>query len=507
MDRTYRKFLRSGMDLSCLGVERRDDNTPYFCTPKGASVFGWAGMDGIHFCFIRGFGDTVFAVSPENHAPDYVHPVAKDFADFLRLLLACKDAAAAEQAWMWSETEFEAFVKDVPPSEEQREVLSEIAEKTGLAPMERPWAYIRRLQEAFDYTGLRYSEELCGYGMDPAEKPAPPEWKVFFEGGFFGRCGRERAGTETAIRREFDWAGCRWSVPAAYSCAKGIVIDFCMRIETADIRRFMEKWDLGAGKDPYECFMQEQILQMESENPLAPDFWPVLRVNGKTAEASQGSTVCFNPCTDGNEEQGPEAEWVMSRYGLDPSCGWVIFRNAFPWPGRRRLEIETLAVSMEQRERLVPGPHFTAGAEGDTFSFKGPDGGTEYTLTVRKLEPRTLGAECLGQDGKGFPSHCIAMEYSVSPELEGSVTVCDCGESGRMYAAAGFDGNAASETAAVSGFIGGADGPSAAVVRSCEENGVKTAYSALRFEPVTESVDWRITFAVKPCDNAEFTLI
>ena len=43
----------------------------------------------------------VFAVSPMNSAPDFVHPLSKDFADFLRLLLACGDVAALEQAWMW----------------------------------------------------------------------------------------------------------------------------------------------------------------------------------------------------------------------------------------------------------------------------------------------------------------------------------------------------------------------------------------------------------------------
>ena len=40
MDGTYRKFLESGLDLTALGVERRADNAPYFCTPKGANIFG-----------------------------------------------------------------------------------------------------------------------------------------------------------------------------------------------------------------------------------------------------------------------------------------------------------------------------------------------------------------------------------------------------------------------------------------------------------------------------------
>ena len=63
MDKTFEKFLRSGIDLSLIGIERREDNASYFCTPKGASIFGWAGVDGIHYCFVRGFGGMVFAVS------------------------------------------------------------------------------------------------------------------------------------------------------------------------------------------------------------------------------------------------------------------------------------------------------------------------------------------------------------------------------------------------------------------------------------------------------------
>ena len=64
MDKTFEKFLRSGIDLSLIGIERREDNASYFCTPKGASIFGWAGVDGIHYCFVRGFGGMVFALTP-----------------------------------------------------------------------------------------------------------------------------------------------------------------------------------------------------------------------------------------------------------------------------------------------------------------------------------------------------------------------------------------------------------------------------------------------------------
>ena len=52
MKLTYLKFLKYGIDLAPLGLEQRAGDETYFCTPKGAKVIGWAGVDGIHFCFI-----------------------------------------------------------------------------------------------------------------------------------------------------------------------------------------------------------------------------------------------------------------------------------------------------------------------------------------------------------------------------------------------------------------------------------------------------------------------
>ena len=139
MDKTYEKFLRSGMDLAAVGIECCRENTQYFCTPKGASVFGWAGTDGIHFCFIRGFGGMVFSVNPMNESQRYVHPLAKDFSDFLRLLLACGNEAALEQAWRWSREEFEAFLLKNPAAGEGEKTLKELAKAMKLTPMEQPW--------------------------------------------------------------------------------------------------------------------------------------------------------------------------------------------------------------------------------------------------------------------------------------------------------------------------------------------------------------------------------
>ena len=73
---TDRQFLKAQIDLEPLGLIMDGPFEAYFCTPKGARIFARSGVDGIHFCFVRGFGETVFAVSPMNGRENCVHPVA-----------------------------------------------------------------------------------------------------------------------------------------------------------------------------------------------------------------------------------------------------------------------------------------------------------------------------------------------------------------------------------------------------------------------------------------------
>mgnify|MGYP007079133044 CR=1 FL=1 len=191
----YQKFLRRHLDLSSLSVMRREDNDPYFCTPKGASIFGWAGVDGIHFCFVRGFGETVFAVSPMNGGRDCVHVIARDFSDFLRLLLATGDSAALEQAWQWDEAQFDAFLAENPPTDEQKAVLSQISTVFSLTPMERPWQYLRKLQAEFDLSKLKFTEDFYDPEMNGDAPEQKTDWKVYFDGSFWGHHGASaRAG-------------------------------------------------------------------------------------------------------------------------------------------------------------------------------------------------------------------------------------------------------------------------------------------------------------------------
>ena len=223
---TYEEFARLGVPLAPLGLGE-PDGVEYFCTPRGARIIGRAGVDGIHCCFVQGFGEMVFTVSPMN-AGDYVHPAAANFEDFLRLLLACGGFAAIEQAHAWDEERFRAFLMEDAPEGERLAALGELRQKTGLEPMPEPFRYIKELQAGFDYSSIPYSEEFCSRNAEPAATAAAQDWKVTWDGGIWHP--RGRAGRELIVGRNFDWDGVRVDVPAAYMCGKGLVLDLCMSV-------------------------------------------------------------------------------------------------------------------------------------------------------------------------------------------------------------------------------------------------------------------------------------
>lgn len=510
MDKTFQKLLRSGIDLSPVGVERREDNIRYFCTPKGASTFGWAGVDGIHFCFIRGFGGMIFAVSPMNSAPNHIHLLAKNFEDFLRLLLSCGDVAALEQAWMWDEVQFNAFLQENPPTPEQQECLSELVKRLHLRPMEHPWAYLKELQTSFDLSQIKYTEDYYDVEMNSAAKPAAPEWKVYFEGNFWGYSGRDHAGTEIQLNKHFDWAGHHWIIPSVYSCSKGLVIDFCMRTEIEDIRSFRNKWNLDPHNDSCDHFTPEQLLLMESENPLDLDFLPQLKLNGKTMQPSHSCSMTCEPCF--TEGMIPESEerWALEHYELDSSYGWMIRRWAFPWASKRRPQIKSLSLTISPLPCRVPGPHFTVHAPGDFFTFSHPVDKTEYTLTVQKLEPQTISQNISDHDLWLYPTHFTAMSYTLSPTSESIIHICDCAESDKPVKITPTADPFAPETqngVACIGIIGGADGPTYIMIGGSPQENCQTAYSSLHFKPVEDDIEWRIEFSISQFEDKQIELI
>lgn len=474
MKLTYQQFLKREIDLVPLGFERRQVNCAYFCTPKGARILGASGVDGVHFCFVRGFGETVFAVSPMNVPGEYVHPVAKTFRDFLRLLLACHDAAAIEQAWQWNAAQLEDFEQKHPSDEAQRAALHQIRTAFHLRPMAEPWKYIHTVQTGFAYEKLRFCEayyDLVGKA-DAEEKP----WQVFFAGGFWSGTGKP--GTELSLGKTFSWAGDEWRAPAAYLCREGIVLDLARRVPVQKLRSFVEAWNLSPENDGSD-FDAARRMACEAESPMEDGFRAVLWVNGRRIPESHGCGVCWNPLYP--EENDKETKRVTEHYRLDRTDGWSVHRVCFPWDKAEKPQTLTLTLAAEPVR--VPGPAFSPERPGDCLTFRRPGDDREYTITAREIKTQPLSY-------RGQTLYTTELSYETRPELpRHALTLTDLGE--RITVSA--------QNTSI-GVIGGADGPAAFAP------GGGGACSNLRREK-EKKVTWRLIFHEKRKEDAAFALL
>ena len=476
---TDRQFLKEQIDLEPLGLIMDGPFEAYFCTPKGARIFARSGVDGIHFCFVRGFGETVFAVSPMNGRENCVHPVAKSFRDFLRLLLALHDAAAIEQAWQWNAAQLEDFEQKHPSSDEQLAALDKLVFTFHLRPMAEPWKYIHTVQSGFDYGKLRFSEEF--YDDDTPDMTDEP-WQVTFEGTFWGAHGKP--GKELKLDAAFSWSGDEWLVPAAYVCREGIVLDLCKRVSVERLFSFREKWELSPDNDGSNWSDAKQICA-SAENPLEEDFRAELIVNGKTLPCRHGCALCWNPLyPEGNDL---EEKRVRLHYKLDELDGWNIWRISFPWEGKKETRPRTLSLHLRESPVHIPGPEFTPEKAGDSITFTLPGAQQTYTLTALALHTEELPLF-------GETVYTTELAYDIAPEPPGgSVTLRDFAEAIRVSPQGDFSGCAF-------GVIGGADGPVALAM------GRDIACSQVRREK-ERRVTWTLMFRKKRKECLQIMLL
>ena len=165
----YEKFKRLSLDPALISLARGSISVPYFCYPLNAEAIGFEGC--ILYCFIRGYGDMVFAANPETCADAHVYPLARSFEDFLRLILACGSANPVEQIAWTDRSRFEQHLQDEAAirTDAQRAALEMIAAGLELAPMEDPFGYVKSLQAGFDGSRIEYSDEY--YDVLGIERP------------------------------------------------------------------------------------------------------------------------------------------------------------------------------------------------------------------------------------------------------------------------------------------------------------------------------------------------
>lgn len=502
MIKLYEKYRKLDIDASLIELQVGDPTSDYFCTPKGAKVIGWAGVDGIHVCFVRGFGEMVFAVSPMNLPGDYVHPIAKDFEGFIGLLLACGDIAAMEQAHRWDEQQFDAFMVENQPTQEQKAVLDSIREQLSVPPMEYPFAYIKHLQAQFDYSRLRFPDDYNEY---VSSQPETLEWKVHFEGGFGKGHARERAGSEIAIGKWFKWGEDDWYVPAAYSCSRGLVVEFFKKIEPEKIQAFIDKY--RSGMDESGDVADDVMQQLQAENPTDENFNATVLLNGKTLTQGSNYGTGWNPFVQDGEENDAESKMILEHYGLDPQMGWMFYRSSFPWVTKRKPKIAALSMTVMQSPIAIYGERFRVTEPGQIIHFTHPITGVDHTIAVQECEQQTLTHESLGGMGWIMPSNYTLMDYVLAPDISGAAfLIKDCVQGDAPVPQEPHLYESQSLGVSSIGIIGGADGPTTIFVGAHAQGKRRAACSSLHFEPVAD-VEWRMMFYEKMREDITVELI
>ncbi len=171
------EFLALPIHREALGLEQGDLSEPYFCYPVGAEVIGFEGC--ILYCFLPEYGDMVFASNPESCAEECVYPLARSFADFLRLVLSCGSVNPVEQIVWMDRAQFDEHLTQTLAelSDEARAALDVIARELRLCPMEDPYGYVKAVQQDFDRSRIRYSDEYYDVlGLEP-----PDGWSDCYE--------------------------------------------------------------------------------------------------------------------------------------------------------------------------------------------------------------------------------------------------------------------------------------------------------------------------------------
>ena len=156
----FDKFKQSNENWSLICLEQIDKvDQSYFCYPLNAIPIGFEGC--IMYCFIKGYDEMVFAVNPETCADTNVYPLAKNFEDFMSLVVTCKTANPVEQIVWMSREKFEEHLanEEKTYSDEQRDIIERLKTEWLLETIEDPYHYVKNVQKDFDGSWIEYSDE------------------------------------------------------------------------------------------------------------------------------------------------------------------------------------------------------------------------------------------------------------------------------------------------------------------------------------------------------------
>jgi hypothetical protein len=329
--------------------------------------------------------------------------------------------------------------------------------------------------------------------------------KVYYSGNFWGGHKYEHAGHEIPINKTFQWGGLQWRIPAAYLCAKGLVLVFCVAIPRDRIENYYRCWNPDRRRS---VLSGEDHIQLQRDNPFSIDLDVEVRVNGNKLERSRMCAVSWHPLEEERDHDEKVQEEFLEHYACDRSQGWRFIRVSIPWSTSRKPKVRSLSLRLDQAPVMYPGTHFVTEGSSEQQEVKvlHPVTGMEHKLIITECKCQKLPDDAFkfGEDME-FPNHYMVLTYRITPELSmREISIADCAKGdppkSKIMNSLSSKGNSACSV----GIIGGACGISAVFIPGKEawEYNWRTASSSLHYEAVPR-VEWRIIFFVKETENIE----
>ena len=355
--------------------------------------------------------------------------------------------------------------------------------------------------------------------------PQKKSWLVSYDGSF--RHAGKDSGREVPVRKEFLWGRKKWVIPALYLCQKGLVIDFCMEVESAELKTFIEKWDLV--RTACDRRSREQLLKLLLEHPLDISFSSHVSLNGKELKSEHSCAVSWLPeaCFPGSRfpdkmTPNPEAKAALDHYGLDRDKAWSIHRHAYRWtpdmgpftPEAWRESLKTagpLLIHLERDRESIPAERFTALNIGQRVPIRHPLTGAEYLLTVHDIRSESLPPDPFPDSCMEFPGHCTVVFYSLQPDLPNQdFHLLDCAEGDaprRKKGASGSVKYASVSSTIFIGIPGGTEGPAAILLPDDAKHSGAAARATLHnscssvYFETPEQLQWLAVFCEKLAED------
>lgn len=318
---------------------------------------------------------------------------------------------------------------------------------------------------------------------------------------FFGQSGQENIGTEMVVNKHFMWDEEEWYLPSIYTCGKGLVLEFFLKVPPMKIKAFIEKYHIDYNSSR-EVFSIEQQQQIDADNPLIADILPKVVLNGLELKSVGGTSDSWIPLFP---DRIMEIKGAMQHYGLDPEYGWLRHQRSFLWNTEAPSGLDSMTVLLERQKTAIAGPHFTGNAIGDGVEFIHPVTGVRHTLTVQEIENQAIDKSHFPRQNMEFPTNCRAMSFTLSPDLpQECFQVQDTISSDRPRQKK--TDSAKLSAAGASVIIGGSYGLTSVALLQSGKDGLHSACSSLYFELV-ENVEWRITFFEKLKEDIRIDVI